>query len=105
MLIASWSCILAVVAYSSVLHRTRSYANIAHFIGDGNFLLRLLMNNKKSVGDMTPPCGSPCLRSIFFLVVLYMTTLARQLCRYELIHRTIFLEMLNFFSFRSSHQS
>ena len=65
MLVASWSRILAVVAYSSVLHRTKSSAYIAHFTADGNFLIRSLMNTKKSIGDMTPPCGTPCLRSIF----------------------------------------
>ena len=47
MLVASWSCVLAVVAYSSVLHRTKSSAYIAHFTGDGYFLIRLLMNTKK----------------------------------------------------------
>ena len=52
---------MAVVAYSSVLHRT-----------------------KKIVGDMTPSCGTPCLRS-----------------RYDLIHRNLFPAMLHFFSFRS----
>ena len=68
MLVASWSRILAVAAYSSVLHRTKSSAYIAHFTGDGKFLI--------SVGDMTLPCGTPCLRSIFLLFVLSMTTLA-----------------------------
>ena len=65
MLDASWNRILAVIAYFSVLHRTKSSSYIAHFTGDGNFLIRSLMNTKKSVGDMTPPCGIPCLRSIF----------------------------------------
>ena len=46
MLIAYWSRILAVVAYSSVLHRTKSSAYIAHFTTDGNLLIRLLMNTK-----------------------------------------------------------
>ena len=69
MLVASWSRTLAVVAYSSVLHRTKSSAYIAHFTGDGNFLIRSFINTKKSVGDMTPPCGTPCLRSIFLLFV------------------------------------
>ena len=101
MLIASWSHILAVVAYFSVLHRTKSSAYIAHFTGDGNFLISSLMNTKKSVGDMTPPCGTPCLRSIVLLFVLSMTNFARQLCRYDLIHRNIFSVMLHFFSFRS----
>ena len=59
MLVASWSRTLAVVAYSSVLHRTKSSAYIAHFTGAGNFLIRSLMNTKKSIGDMTPPCGTP----------------------------------------------
>ena len=36
MLVASWSRTLAVVAYSSVLHRTKSSAYIAHFTGAGN---------------------------------------------------------------------
>ena len=67
----------------------------------GNLLMRSLMNTKKSVGDMTPPCGTPCLRSIFLLFVLSMTTLARRLCRYDLFHRNIFPAMLHFFSFRS----
>ena len=89
MLVASWSRILAVVVYSSVFHRTKSSAYIAHFTGDGHFLIRSLMNTKKSVGDMTPPCGTPCLRNIFLLFVLYMTTLARRLCRYDLIHQNI----------------
>ena len=101
MLVASWSRTLAVVAYSSVLHRTKSSAYIAHFTGDGNFLIRSLMNTKKSVGDMAPPCGTPCLRSIFLLFVLSMTTLARRLCRCDLIQPNIFPAMLHFFSFRS----
>ena len=101
MLVASWSRTLAVVAYSSVLHRTKSSAYIAHFTGDGNFLIRSLMNTKKSVGDMTPPCGIPCLRSIFLLFVLSMTTLTRRLCRYDLIQQNIFPAMLHFFRFRS----
>ena len=92
---------MAVVANSSVLHRTKSFAYIAHFTRDGNFLIWSLMNTKKSVDDMTPPCGTPCLRSIFLLFVLSMTTLARRLCRYDLIHRNIFPAMLHFFSFRS----
>ena len=68
MLAASWSRILAVVAYSSGLHSTRSSVYIAHFIEDGQFLDKghwSVMNSKKSVGDMTPLCGTPCLRSIF----------------------------------------
>ena len=101
MLVASWSRVLAVVAYSSVLHRTYASAYIAHFTGDRNYLIRSLMNTKKSVGDMTPPCGTSCQRSIFLLFVLSMTTLARRLCRYDLIHRNIFPVMLHFFSFRS----
>ena len=47
MFVASWSRTLAVVVYSSVLHRTKSSAYIAHLTGDGNFLIRWLMNNKK----------------------------------------------------------
>ena len=43
MLVASLSRVLAVVAYSSVLHRTKSSAYTAHFTGDGNFLIRLLL--------------------------------------------------------------
>ena len=74
MLVASWSRMLVVVAYSSVLHRS-------------------LMNTKKCVGDMTPPCGTPCLRSISLLVVLSMTTLARRLCRYDLIHLYLMLSV------------
>ena len=93
MLVASWSRILAVVAYSSVLHRTKSSAYIAHFTRDWNFLIRSLMNTKKRIGDMTPPCGTPCLRSIFLLFVFSMTTLDRRLSRYDLIHRNIFLAM------------
>ena len=99
MLVVSWSRILA-VAYSSVLHRTKSSAYIAHFTGDENFLIKSLMNTKKSVGDMNPPCGTPCLRSIFLLFVLSTITLARRLCiYYDLIHRNIFPAMLHFFSF------
>ena len=86
MLVASWSRILTVVAYSSMLHRTKSSAYIAHFIGDGNFMIRSLMNTKKRVGDMIPPCGTPCLRSICLLFVLSMTTIDRRLCIYDLIH-------------------
>ena len=97
MLVASWSRTLAVVAYSSVLHSTKSSAYIAHFTGDGNFLIRSLMNTKKGVCDMP----HPCLRSIFLFFVLSMTTLARRLCRYDLIQRIIFPSMLHFFSFRS----
>ena len=78
MLVASWSRILAAVAYSSVLHRTKSSAYIAHFTGKGNLLIRSLINTKKSVGDMTLPCGTPCLRSIFLPFVLSTITLARQ---------------------------
>ena len=100
MLVASWSRILAVVAYSSVLHRTKSSAYIAHFTGGRSFLTRSLMNTTKGVGDSTLRCGTPCLKSIVLLFVL-STTLAQQLCRYDLIHRNIFPAMLHFFSFRS----
>ena len=100
-MVASWSRTLAVVAYSSVLHMNKSSTYIAHFTGDGNFLIRSLMNTRKSVGDMTTPCDTPCLRSIFLLFVLSMTTLARRLCRYDLIQQNIFPAMLHFFSFRS----
>ena len=55
MLVASWNRTLAVVAYSYVLHTTKSSAYIAHFTGDGNLWIRSLMNTKKSVGDMTLP--------------------------------------------------
>ena len=85
MLVASWSRILAVVSYSSVLHRTKSSSYITHFTEDGKFVIQSLMNTKKRVCDMTSPCGTPCLRSIFLLVVL-STTLARRLCIYDLIH-------------------
>ena len=77
MLVASWSRIFAAIANSSVLHRTKLSVYIAHLTGDGHFLIRSLMNTKKSVGDITPPCGTPCPRSIFLLFVLSMTTLAR----------------------------
>ena len=100
MLVASWSSILSGVAYSSVLHRNMLSAYIAYFTGEGHFFIRWLMNTKKSVADMTP-CGTPCQMGIFLLFVLSMTTLARRLCRYDLIHRNIFLSMLHFFSFRS----
>ena len=89
MLFASWS-ILAVVAFSSVLYKTKSPAYTVHFTGDGNFLIRSLVNTKKRVGDRTLTCGTPCLRSIFLSVALSTTTLARRLCRYDLIHRNIF---------------
>ena len=79
MMVVSWSPILAVVAYSSVLHRPKSSAYIAHFTGDENFLIRSLIHTKKSVDDMSSPCGTPCVRSIFLLFVLYMTTLDRRL--------------------------
>ena len=81
--------------------RTKSSAYIAHFTGDGHFLIRSLMNTKKIIDDITPPCGTPCLRSIFLLFVLAMPTLVRRLCRYDLIHRNIFPVMLHLFSFRS----
>ena len=71
-LVASWSRILAVVAYSSVLYRTTWSAYMAHFTGDGHFLIRSLMNTKKDIGDVTPPCGTPCPRSVFLLLVLSM---------------------------------
>ena len=100
MLVASGSHILAVVAYSSVLHRTKLSAYIAHFIEDENILIRSLMNTRKCIGDMTPPCGTPCLRSIFLFFVLSMTTRARRLCRYDLSHRNIFPAILHFFSFK-----
>ena len=47
MMLVACSCILAVVAYSSVLHRTNLSAYIADFTGDGNFLIGSLMNTKK----------------------------------------------------------
>ena len=47
------SRILAVVANSTVLHRTKSSACIAHYIRDGNLLIRSLMNTKNRVGDST----------------------------------------------------
>ena len=49
MWVASWRRILAVVAYSFVLHMTESSAYIAYFIRDGNFLIRSLMNTKKAL--------------------------------------------------------
>ena len=101
MLVSSRIRILAVVAHSSVLHRIKSSAYIAHFTRDVNFSIRSFMNTKKSVGDMTPPGGTPCLRSIFLLFVLSTTTLAGRLYRYDLIHRNIFPSLLHFFSFRS----
>ena len=55
MLIASWNHTLSVVAYSSVLHRTKSSTCITHFTEDRNFLIISLMNTKKSIDDMTPP--------------------------------------------------
>ena len=90
MLVTSGSRILAVFAYYSMLHRTKSSAYIAHFTGDENFLIMSLINTKKSVGDMTPPCSTPCLRSIFLLLVLSMSTLARRLYRYDLYTKTYF---------------
>ena len=66
---------MAVVAYPSMLHRNKSSAYIVHFTWDGNFLIRSFMNSKKMVGDRTPPCGTPCLRSILLLFVLSTTTL------------------------------
>ena len=66
-LVASWSRILAVVAYSSVLHMTKSFAYIAHFTGDGHLFIRSLMNTKKRVGDRSSPC------SIFLLFLLSTT--------------------------------
>ena len=71
MLVGSWSRILAVVAYSSVLLRTKSFAYIAHFTGDENFLIRSLMNTKKSVGDMTLPYGTPCQEYLLALLIIY----------------------------------
>ena len=56
MLVVSWSRILTVVVYSFVFHRTKSSAFIVHLTGNGNLLIRSLMNTKKSVGDMTSPC-------------------------------------------------
>ena len=76
MLVAFWSRILAVVSYYYVLHMTKSSAYITHFTGYGNVLIRSLMNTKKSVGDITHPCGTPWL-SIFLFFVLSTTTLAR----------------------------
>ena len=72
-----WSRSLAVVAYSSVLHSTKSSVYIAYFTGDEHLLMRSLMNTKKMLGDRTPPCATPCLRSILLLFVLSTTTLAR----------------------------
>ena len=47
MLIASWSRILALVAYSPVLHRTKSAAYITQLSGDGHFLISSLKDTKK----------------------------------------------------------
>ena len=42
MLVASWSRILAGVAYSSVLDKTTSSTYIAHLTGDGNFFGKVI---------------------------------------------------------------
>ena len=68
MLVASWSRILAVVAYYYVLHMTKSVAYISHFTEDGSSLIRSLMNIWKRVGDRTT-CGAPCQWSIFLLLL------------------------------------
>ena len=81
---------------------TKPSTYIAHFTGDGHFLIRSLMNTNERLGDRTPPCDTPCLKSIFLLFVLYTTTLALRLCIYYLIHRNIFPAILHFFSFRIS---
>ena len=40
------------------------------YFGDGNFLIRLLMNTMKRVSDRILPRCTPCLRSILLLFVL-----------------------------------
>ena len=59
------------------------------------------MYTKKSVGDMTPLCGTPCLRSIFLLFVLSTATLARRLYIYDLINRKMFHHFFSFISMPS----
>ena len=80
-----------------MFHKTQSSAYIAHLTGDEHFLIRLFMNTKKSVGDMTIPFGTPCLWSIFLLFVLSTNTLTRQLCMYNLNHGNILPAMWHFF--------
>ena len=82
-----------------MLHVTKSSAYIAHFTGDGHFLIRSLLNIKKGVGHRTPLCGTPCLRNILFLFVLSTITLTGRQCMYHLLHRNIL--PVCFFGFRS----
>ena len=101
MLTASCSLSCAVVACSSLHHSTRSSAYIAHFTASGSCLIRSLIKIRNRVGDMTPPCGTPCLRRIFLLLVLSTVTLALRLCRYDLIHLYMFPPIPHRLSLRS----
>ena len=62
-------CILyvAVVAYSSLHQITKSSAYNAALMPFGSSETKSLMNSRNNVGDRTPPCGTPCLSSIFLL--------------------------------------
>ena len=64
------NCILyvAVVAYSSLHHITKSSACNTALTPFGSSETRPLMNSSRNnVGDRTPPCGTPCLSRIFLL--------------------------------------
>ena len=63
------SCILyvAVVAYSSLHHITKSSAYNAALTPSGSSETRSLMNSRNNIGDRKPPCGTPCLSRIFLL--------------------------------------
>ena len=63
------NCILyvAVVAYSSLYQISKSSTYNAALSPFGSSETESLMNSRNNVGDRTPPCGTPCLRSIFLL--------------------------------------
>ena len=95
------------MVYSDALQTARSSACRVLETCRGSTVVMLLMYRRKSVGEMTPPCGTPS--RIFTLLLRWPSsfTLADLSCRKHRIHLYIFPEMplSSIFSRRPSRQT
>ena len=95
------------MVYSDALQTERSSACRVLETCRGSTVVMLLMYRRKSVGEMTPPCGTPS--RIFTLLLRWPSsfTLADLSCRKHRIHLYIFPEMplSSIFSRRPSRQT
>ena len=93
--------------YSDALHIARSSACRVLETCRGSTVVMLLMYRRKSVGEMTPPCGTPS--RIFTLLLKWPSSfiLADLSCRKHRIHLYILPEPLlsSIFSRRPSRQT